>query len=491
MRSYKSIIITLALLLAVAVLSAWSITDTYFGNKIIAMGARNQAMGGIGVFDDMRPSGFSINPANLTLMDITVGLEGSALLNRDEDNRSVPLYNSFDAYIDDAVYVSNINFFYDYALAGFASYDVIENGRIGLGISHRPLLSFEGIYEEEIRNNRNTDYDRYAEKLAVNMIENKGTLNQFDNVLSLGYELGDEVSLNAGMAYLVLDGYAKSAKTIRWTPEAYNLLRENNISDPEDVLPDYTLTENVNYSGNRLKFGTAVRLNKILGFGVTYTEKTELDRKGKTREINEECLAWDASDESTDIDEKYLLPSELRVGFNYQPRNIMRTWFNMDVELVKWSQMGKNYDDQYNFYVGVEHHVTNRLPLRLGFNTVNSYFRSSELVTGDLDDNPSTPDETIMVYTPTKYISPAITAGSSVNISKSFTFDLAIAYTWREYQALDLFMDTYYDDTHYTGLNNEVLWPNTYIELKDRGWENPDQVRENIISLTTSLSFKW
>jgi len=160
MRSYKSIIITLALLLAVAVLSAWSITDTYFGNKIIAMGARNQAMGGIGVFDDMRPSGFSINPANLTLMDITVGLEGSALLNRDEDNRSVPLYNSFDAYIDDAVYVSNINFFYDYALAGFASYDVIENGRIGLGISHKPLLSFEGIYEEEIRNNRNTDYDK-------------------------------------------------------------------------------------------------------------------------------------------------------------------------------------------------------------------------------------------------------------------------------------------------------------------------------------------
>ena len=177
-----------------AVLSAWSITDTYFGNKIIAMGARNQAMGGIGVFDDMRPSGFSINPANLTLMDITVGLEGSALLNRDEDNRSVPLYNSFDAYIDDAVYVSNINFFYDYALAGFASYDVIENGRIGLGISPSFLLSFEGIYEEEIRNNRNTDYDKYADKLAVNMIENKGTLNQFDNVLSLGYELGDEVS---------------------------------------------------------------------------------------------------------------------------------------------------------------------------------------------------------------------------------------------------------------------------------------------------------
>lgn len=241
-------------------------------------------------FDDMRPSGFSINPANLTLMDITVGLEGSALLNRDEDNRSVPLYNSFDAYIDDAVYVSNINFFYDYALAGFASYDVIENGRIGLGISHKPLLSFEGIYEEEIRNNRNTDYDKYADKLAVNMIENKGTLNQFDNVLSLGYELGDEVSLNAGMAYLILDGYAKSAKTIRWTPEAYNLLRENNISDPEDVLPDYTLTENVNYSGNRWKLGTAIRLNNILGFGVTYTEKTELT--GKARPVRSTKNAW-------------------------------------------------------------------------------------------------------------------------------------------------------------------------------------------------------
>ena len=59
--------------------------------------------------------------------------------------------------------------------------------RIGIGAYYQPLLSFDGDYKEEIRNNRNTDNDNYPEKIAVNTIENAGVLNQASGVLSLGF----------------------------------------------------------------------------------------------------------------------------------------------------------------------------------------------------------------------------------------------------------------------------------------------------------------
>ncbi len=46
----------------------------------------------------------------------TLGFSVNTYLNRNEDNRSIPLYNSFDNYIDDSVYSSNINTFDNYAL---------------------------------------------------------------------------------------------------------------------------------------------------------------------------------------------------------------------------------------------------------------------------------------------------------------------------------------------------------------------------------------
>jgi len=54
-----------------------------------------------------------------------------------------------------------------------------------------------------------------------------------------------------------------------------------------------------------------------------------------------------------------------------------------------------------------------------------------------------------------------------------------------------MFTDTYYNDKIYTGSSSYVLWPNSHITLADRGWENPDKVRENNISLNAGLNFTW
>jgi hypothetical protein len=84
-----------------------------------------------------------------------------------------------------------------------------------------------------------------------------------------------------------------------------------------------------------------------------------------------------------------------------------------------------------------------------------------------------------------------ITAGSSVALAEGLSLDLGFGFAWREYESLDLFRDSYYNDMIYTGATTYALWPNSYINLTDRGWDNPDKVSENFISLMTGLSFVW
>ncbi|MDZ4182054.1 MAG: hypothetical protein U1B83_04190 [Candidatus Cloacimonadaceae bacterium] len=466
-KSGKTLVMLSMMILITVALSAWSITDTYFGNRINNLDARSYAMGGAGVFNDLRPFGISVNPANLTLMKTRVGFQGSALINRNEDNRALPLYNSFDNYIDDAVYASNINSYDDYAGAGFGAMS-FGPVRVGLGAYYKPLLSFDGNYKEEIRNNRNTDNDGYPEKIAQNMIENSGMLNQAAGVLSLGYGLGD-MDINFGLDYAMLSGSVEQLKTIRWSQWAIN------ATSPH-VLPNYTLTTKTELEGSQLKAGTSIRVNNRFGFAASYTMKATLDRTGTNRTERDAYRNTDAVDELVTIDEDYILPSEISAGILYQPRNIMRTWFNFDAEYVHWSDVSSHYEDVLTFYAGVEHHVENRLPLRLGFQAQHGYFFNQEA------------DGSIIVK---KVLSPMITAGSSFPLTKSLNIDLGFGYSWREYEALDMFMDTYYNDKPYTGNTQYVLWPNQYIVLRDRGWDNPDKVKENNISLNTSITFTW
>ncbi|MCB5258836.1 MAG: hypothetical protein LHW47_06745, partial [Candidatus Cloacimonetes bacterium] len=228
-------------IIIIAGLSAWSITDDYFGNRFGILDARSYAMGSTGVYNALRPSAITLNPANLTLINRPAGLEGSFFLDRNEDNRAVPLYNSFDSYIDDSVYASNLHFYDDYAGSGFISFNPWKL-RLGVGAYYQPLLNFDGNYEEEIRNNRNTDNDNYPEKIAVNTITNEGVLNQASGVLCIGYNLGENADFNLGFDFGKLWGKTKYQKDIHWTQWAIDTVGEG-------VLPDSSYIENVDLDG--------------------------------------------------------------------------------------------------------------------------------------------------------------------------------------------------------------------------------------------------
>ncbi len=478
MISYKSLRTSLIIITILSIgvsLSAWSITDTYFGNKYGSFDTRAFSMGGATAYNDLKPFAIATNPANLTLMKKIAGLQVSADLTRNQSDRSVPLYNSFDNYIDDAVLSSDANTYDDYAGVGFLA-TKISAFHFGLGAFYQPKFSFDGNYREQIRNNRGTDNDSYPEIIALNSITNEGSVMQTGAVASFGYTLSPSIDLNLGFDYSFLNGDITQEKDIAWSQWAIDTVGAG-------ILPDSTYTDDFTLRGEQAKAGLSLQLGSRLGVGVVYTNKATLSRKGTTHTVQDAWLNHTATDLSNDYSADFVLPSELRVGISYQPRNIVRTWFNLDVERVQWTDVDDMYDDVYNLYVGVEHHIENRIPFRFGFQAVNNW---------RLENESQTIGGVVVPLTwAKKTLTPMITAGSSIALAEGLSLDLGFGYSWREYESLDMFRDTYYNDKLYTGSTTYALWPNSYIVLKDRGWDNPDKVRENFITLKTGLSFVW
>jgi long-subunit fatty acid transport protein len=184
----------------------------------------------------------------------------------------------------------------------------------------------------------------------------------------------------------------------------------------------------------------------------------------------------------------YELPSSYRFAFQFKPRNILKTTFNVETELVRWSETNKLFEDQFNYYLGIEHKIIETVPVRLGFSSTRSYDLAFEHYTEELE------DENGQAYTQegnytyaVKLMTPSVALGTGFEFSKSFRADLGFTYSFRKYENLDLFMDEYYD--------HDFLWPtntdtNSYndILLQNRNWSNPDSVKENIFDFMFSLT---
>lgn len=469
----------MTLLIVASALSAWSITDSYFGNRPGSLDARIYAMGSAGTYNSRGAFGIADNPANLTLMQKKLGLSVNSYINRNEDNRAIPFFSSFDNYIDDAVYSSNISIHDNFAGTAFGAHRFYALG-LGVGVYHKPLLNFDANYREDVRNNRNTNDDVYAEQIAENAIKGTGTVYKSGLVASLGYKLGDYTDINLGVDYAMLDGDITREKTIRWTEFAKTAVGAFH-------LPDLTDRQEYNISGSQMKIGAAVQVNSRFGVAGTYLPKATMDMEGTSYYKRDAYRNTVVDSTNTSFKMDYNMPTEIRVGFSYMPRNVLRTVFNMDVEYVLYSDVSEIYEDVVNLYAGVEHHITNRIPFRIGFQAVNNQFFTTESAF-DANNLP------ITLYRVEKILNPMITAGSSVELSKNVALDLGFGYTWREYDALDLFGDAYYNDKTYTGAstNSAAIWTNPqYVNLVNRGWKNPDKVRESNISLNAGISLTW
>ena len=97
-------------------LFSYSLLERESGNLIQNPDARSSAMGGAAVAGGNRLFDAFVNPANLGMMKAGFGMQTSISIMKNDDNRSLPMYNFFDGYIDDATYASNEIYFSEYSL---------------------------------------------------------------------------------------------------------------------------------------------------------------------------------------------------------------------------------------------------------------------------------------------------------------------------------------------------------------------------------------
>lgn len=436
-------------LVAAVWLGGYSLYETSsVGNFLDGFDARSAAMGGGSVCAPQDALGMLTNPALASRGDDWIRAQLAVKFLRDDDSRSIPMFDSFDSVVDEGTYVTNANSYAMFAAAVSMRHRT-GFGTFGFGLHLRPLMSFEADYEEEIRSDANSDNNTYPPVIARNFITGEGDLKAWGLTLSFMKEptpFCDRGSFGLGVE--MVDGSRDRSREIIWSETAQSL-----VTGFE--LPDYLYTEHQDLSGIRLTAGVRVDVNPRFGFGLTYVPVVTLDT---TAEVNglemDDVVDWK-------------LPATISAGMLFRPRNILRTTVAMDMELRSWSDVDEQLDDVLILSLGVEHSVVHRIPLRFGFRWENS----------PLDEN---------------IAKPTFTAGTGYQFLDRYNWDIAFSYASRTFEQPDLFPDGYYNDENYTPNPVDYVSPIwAYRTPMDRDAAILDKVDEAVIGVTTSISVSW
>lgn len=464
----RSIFVIILVVSFMGSLMSYSILESQSGHYIQMLDARSTAMGSSGITNSHRLFSIFANPANLAGQQSSLGFQAGSILTGNSENRSLPMYNSFDAYSGEGTYVSNNNIYSEIPVSLYAKYEM-NHISLAAALSYRPFISFQADYFEEVRNNANSDNNNYPPVLANNYIESKGVINAASLTLAAAY--GDFVQ--AGLEIASLQGEADWKRKINWTEQANMMM----LTSPDSLVNSYSHLKR-EFKGMQIKVGTNFIISPRISAGLSFSPSIDFDVTGylDTLAVKDAVYMYYTEADSlgtavkTDsiMYSEFISPARLKLGINFQPQNIMRTYFNLDVEMVNWSDLNDLFKDEFNFYLGVEHTLKYSLPLRIGFayETFYALYTHNDFVFAD------------------KISMPSFSAGTGFRILDRFTVDLAVKFAHRQYEALDLFNDSYYDHAN--------LWANyQYLNLQDRGWENPDTVKERFVNLQTSISFNW
>jgi hypothetical protein len=449
-------LVTFILVLSVVTLHSYSILDLKIGSDIANHDARSISLGGTGVAGGFNLLDSSINPANLFFLEDSGNFQLTYSLIKNSENRAIPLWNFFDSYIDASTYARNESFYNEIALG--ASYSIpFAESKLNLALMMRPVRNFGASYDEEVRTYGSQDYDTYPPVVAKNFIESAGILNSYNLLLNWGmatdfFTLAEEMNISVGVELSYLAGKHEQDTRILWTDFAHGRVAG---------LPDSLYSYQNEISGIAMKFGASSQVSNRLRVGASFSPKTKLDSEGSHYAICE-FKALDIGDYShitQQFSGDFILPSRWSFGVLYKPRNPFRTNFHVDFEVVNYSEIDPFFDDGYIFRVGMEHYVGYAVPMRLGF----SHSTAKQ-------------DKSISL--------PVISAGTGFSIIPNVHLDIAGEYGKREYIALDLFRDDFYD-------YGNALWGSSWIRPANRGWENPDNVTESFLKIFASLTYRF
>ena len=329
-----------------------------YGTPEIGLSARSRGMGGAGAALEGGVFSLVDNPAALALAKGT-RLEIVAGVGRVSENRFVPLFDTFDSYVDETAIAVNDNL---YGTAnGGALYE--RGWVVAAGVFQRFDPRYD--YYDERRSTATTD-----QLLAERFIRTTGVINSFT--------IGGAVPFGIRGAERYFTRGAVGA-SVNWY--------YGNLEDRDALVPHATTVSGYVETLNRSLTG----LSLTVGGTVEVSERVRAALAWETGPLltNEFSASIDDSVISTPPLSRGLhLPPRVQGGIAYRPRNTMLTTFAMDVIWMPWSWIhdemapGQELLDTWDVRFGLEHVYYNRLPGRIGFRYQRSYeMREADRVT--------------------------------------------------------------------------------------------------------------
>jgi len=377
----------------------FNISKMKYGQERQFISARMLGLGGSGVAGGDAFSALYLNPALAGKTQKWLSINGGLIINKSEEDRSFPYYDSFGGFEDYGSFSFNKN--WRPALYGNVIVQIplefVKDAALAFG--YQPFMDFNYNYLEEVR-----DSESKADKLlGYNIIDHCGSMY----LIPAAFSFSPYEQLTVAAQLGALTGSIDSTVTIEPKVDALSSIAK--VEKTEKTLDNIPLvtTLGMHYQVNE-QFAAAatVRLPYTIEFENKYS--TSL-----------------ADSLSKQYNQKLTYPMRLSAGIDYRFKNILEARIFIDINYEFWSNFEDDlnpdldYNDTYSIKTGVEHIFFNKVPFRVGF------CYSSLRETKDISRS-------------------VLTAGTGLYIKK-IRIDFAAGISTLEYYQEDLFAESIYN----------------------------------------------
>jgi hypothetical protein len=328
--------------------------QTGFGTPISAFSARSLALGSTGIASVTTPDALVVNPALMVWGEGQAEVMVSARINRQQESRSYPVYDSFNAVLVYNEYVMNDHLF-SHADGGMR-FTIPQNAvpALSVGIGTYGYYSHDYKYKEEVR-------DRYTSGGVTDRVLgwNKMDMTGEVRTIVLGVAVEPVANVAVGMNFGGIIDKLGSTWSVDYA----------NVDSTDHYVHDDVETDGLEWM---MTFGSAYKLSPRVTVGLrAMIPVGEWDMT-----LNREVAGLGTTNADSSVTYKY--PLSLGWGVQYRPQNIHRPSLMLDLNWTKWSSaevngQDSNYDDVLEIRAGVEHRVFENIPVRLGCAFIPSY----------------------------------------------------------------------------------------------------------------------
>lgn len=327
--------------------SSYGGQSPWYTAELNALGVSGAAVGRGGLSNLLNPAGLAWH----TGLRLDLGL----VLERQEEDRFMPVYDTFDNRVIDMAIASNQKSHLGGGF-GLALRNSVLPVVVGLSLTER--YPFHYRFEEEIRDPSpfSSPRDRIVEQRRY---EVAGALR----TVSLG--LGGQL-LNDVLAVGVALHHSFGDRDEQW------LVRDFVGDGSFEQRRDWEL------SGSHATFGVQGRLGQRISLGVAYETRLEVDGD----HLESILTAGEAEPDEFASRQRLRYPGYWRAGLALLPRSDPRTVFTADVVYADWTRLEDSrveaaelayLQEVVDVRIGIEHTFYNQARLRFGFRRYDSY----------------------------------------------------------------------------------------------------------------------